>query len=378
MKIIPLLLFIFYCEGVLAQKPDSIRLKDKHLLPLINKDSSGPNLEEQYIIAELEKVQYAKENENLKETALQKELENQRLKTNSLEQRLFAEQLKIEAERKQAQAARQQESQQNQIKQLKISQLSQQVTLQDRTRNFLVALVGLLLLLVGASLWYNRRLFRKNREIKEALLKGQKIERRRVAADLHDNLGGMMSAIRLTIEAMDASKLSKKEKEVYQSVLGMTREAYNEVRLLSHNLQPEELEKFGLSQAIQRLVNKLNNSQKIHFSALVNQLQELNKELEFNLYSICLELANNIIKHSGATEASFEFITKGTQLQLFVTDNGKGFIQNNTSDGMGMQNIQERTNQMGGTLKIHSEPGEGTMFRVIVPITPPIHVSRQI
>lgn len=357
------------CAGELfAQKPDSTLLKGKHLLPLINKDSVGPNLEEQYIIAELEKVQYANENENLKETALQKELENQRLKTASLEQKLLAEQLKIEVERKQAQATRQQESQQNQIKQLEIRQLSQQVTLQDRTRNFLVALVGLLLLLVGASLWYNRRLFRKNREIKEALLKGQKIERRRVAADLHDNLGGMMSAIRLTIEAMDASKLSKKEKEVYQSVLGMTRDAYNEVRLLSHNLQPEELEKFGLSQALQRLVNKLNHSHKIHFSLIINPLQQLNKELEFNLYSICLELANNIVKHSGATEASFEFAPKGTQLQLFVTDNGKGFIQNNTSDGMGMRNIQERTEQMGGALKIHSEPGEGTMFRFIIPI----------
>lgn len=368
MKIVSLLLFMVCAGELFAQKPDSTRLKGKHLLPLINKDSSGPNLEEQYIIAELEKVQYANENENLKETALQKELENQRLKTASLEQKLLAEQLKTEVERKQAQATRQQESQQNQIKQLEIRQLSQQVTLQDRTRNFLVALVGLLLLLVGASLWYNRRLFRKNREIKEALLKGQKIERRRVAADLHDNLGGMMSAIRLTIEAMDASKLSKKEKEVYQSVLGMTRDAYNEVRLLSHNLQPEELEKFGLSQALQRLVNKLNNSHKIHFSLIINHLQQLNKELEFNLYSICLELANNIVKHSGATEASFEFAPKGTQLQLFVTDNGKGFIQNNTSDGMGMRNIQERTEQMGGALKIHSEPGEGTMFRFIIPI----------
>lgn len=369
MKIVSLLLFIFCVGELFAQKPDSTQLKGKHLLPLLNKDSVGPNLEEQYIIAELEKVQYANENENLKETALQKELENQRLKTASLEQRLLAERLKTEAERKQDQAIRKQASQQNQIKQLEIRQLNQQVLLQDRTRNFLVALVGLLLLLVGASFWYNRRLFRKNREIEEALLKGQKIERRRVAADLHDNLGGMMSAIRLTIEAMDVSKLSKKEKEVYQSVLYMTREAYNEVRLLSHNLQPEELEKFGLPEALQRLMHKLNNSQKIHFSVVVSHLQKLNKELEFNLYSICLELANNIVKHSGATEASFEFVTKGTELQLFVTDNGKGFIQNNTSDGMGMRNIQERTNQMAGKLKIHSEPGEGTMFRFIIPFT---------
>ncbi|MCY7359143.1 MAG: histidine kinase [Rudanella sp.] len=242
-------------------------------------------------------------------------------------------------------------------------------------------------LLLGWAVWgltayRSRELKRKNQalqekvhaleEIKDALLNGQKIERRRVAADLHDNLGGMMSAIRLTIEAMDAATFSPKEHEVYQNVLGMTRQAYNEIRLLSHNLQPDELEKFGLAQALQRLMNKLNSSQQIQFSLSITPAERLHKELEFNLYSICLELANNIIKHSQATEASFEFAAKNGHLQLLVTDNGKGFIHNNTSDGMGMRNIQERTEQMGGTLKIHSRPGEGTMFQFMIPLILPV------
>ena len=235
--------------------------------------------------------------------------------------------------------------------------------------------------------WRSRGLQRKNQalqekvkaleEIKDALLQGQKIERRRVAADLHDNLGGMMSAIRLTIEAMDHAKFNPKEKEVYQNVLSMTRQAYNEVRLLSHNLQPEELEKFGLTEALQRLIDKLNYSQRIFFSLIMNPLGKLSKEMEFNLYSISLELSSNIIKHSGATEASFEFMNKQDRLEVFVTDNGKGFIANNTSDGMGMRNIQERTEQMGGTLKIHSEPDEGTMFQFSIPLSPLAHASRQ-
>lgn len=244
-------------------------------------------------------------------------------------------------------------------------------------------------LLGGYAIWSfvayrSRELKRKNQaleekvrvleEIKDALLKGQKIERRRVAADLHDNLGGMMSAIRLSIEAIDTTELSQKEKTVYQNVLAMTQQAYNEVRLLSHNLQPAELEQFGLIEALQRLINKLNDSQLIRFSLIGNSLARLSKELEFNLYSICLELANNIVKHAGATEASFEFVTQDNQLQLFVTDNGKGFIANNTSDGMGMRNIEERTQQMGGTLKIHSQPGEGTLFQFIIPL---IHASGQ-
>jgi signal transduction histidine kinase len=202
----------------------------------------------------------------------------------------------------------------------------------------------------------------------------QGAERRRVAADLHDNLGGMMSAIRLSIEAMDASELSQKEKAVYENVLTMTRQAYNDVRLLAHNLQPEELEKFGLPEALQRLVNKLNDSQTIRFSLTMNTLGRLNKELEFTLYSICLELANNIVKHSQATEASFEFVDGGQHFQLLVTDNGKGFIQHNTSDGMGMKNIQERTVQMEGTLKVHSRPGEGMLVQFMIPLRSSTHV----
>jgi signal transduction histidine kinase len=181
----------------------------------------------------------------------------------------------------------------------------------------------------------------------------------------------MISAIRLSIEAMDASAFSQKEQQVYQNVLTMTRQAYNDVRLLAHNLQPEELEKFGLVEALQRLMNKLNDSQLIRFSLLMNKLERLPKELEFNLYSICLELANNIVKHSGATEASFEFVPKSDQFQLLITDNGKGFIKNNTSDGMGMRTIQERTDQMGGVLKIHSRPGEGTLIQLTIPFTSP-------
>ena len=218
---------------------------------------------------------------------------------------------------------------------------------------------------------------RLNEEVRSAHTDGQGAERKRIAYDLHDNLGGMVSAIRLTIEAMDASTFSQKEHEVYQHVLGMTRQAYNEIRLLSHNLQPDELEKFGLAQALQRLMAKLNNSQSIQFSLSMPPADRLAKDLEFNLYSICMELANNIIKHSQATEASFEFILRNGQMQVLVSDNGQGFIHNNTSDGMGMRTVQERTEQMGGTLNIHSRPGEGTLFEFSIPLSRPTHVSAQ-
>ncbi len=378
-----LLLFIGLAVGnpfsLLAQKAYSDSLKKANSYNFVYKDSAQlKNIEDQYIIAELEKIQYAAYTKNLEQDALQKALENQRLKTKSLEQKLLTEQVKAEAERKQAQSARRQDAQRNKITQLEFRQLSQQVVLQNRTRNFWVALMGMSVVLVLVALWYNRRLLRKNREILEAMLIGQKTERRRVAADLHDNLGALISGIRLTIEAMDASGFNQKEKDIVQNVLGMTREAYNEVRLLSHNLQPAELEQFGLSVALHRLINKLNDSQQIKFSLAMNNLGQLTKELDFNLYSICLELANNIVKHSGATESIFEFITQDNRLQVLVSDNGKGFIVNNTSDGMGMRNVEERTQQMGGTFRLHSRPDEGTLFQFSIPLNPLTHASTQI
>ncbi|MFN8354236.1 MAG: sensor histidine kinase [Spirosomataceae bacterium] len=365
MRGIFLLMVFLWNTECLAQRPDSL---PRLLLLWAERDTSLTKLETQYTLAELEKIQYAKDNAELQQKTLQKELENQKLKTYSLQQRLLNEYLKSETEHKQTEALRKQVSQSQRIRQLQVQQLNQQVILQDRTRNFLVATVALLVLLIGASLWYNRKLFRKNKEIQDALLKGQTIERRRVAADLHDNLGGMMSAIQYSIEAMDTSELSPKEKEVYQSVLTMTQDAYKEIRLLSHNLQPDELERFGLLEALRRLVNKLNKSQKVYFELKNYQpLPKLPKELEFNLYSICLELSSNIMKHSGATEAVMEVSYKNAKVQLLVVDNGKGYIPNNTSDGMGMRTIQERVQQLGGTLKIQSEPDEGTLFRVSVP-----------
>lgn len=365
--------------SLLAQKAYSDSAKRADGYNLIYDDSSRiKNIEDKYIIAELEKIQYAAYTKSLEQDALKKELENQRLKTKSLEQKLVTEQLKADVERKQAQFDRRQHAQWNKITQLEFRQLSQQVVLQNRTRNFLLILMVMLVGLVLVALWYNRRLLRKNREILEATVIGQKTERRRVAADLHDNLGALISGIRLTIEAMDASGFNQKEKDIVQNVLGMTREAYNEVRLLSHNLQPAELEKFGLSTALHRLINKLNDSQPIKFSLAMNNLGQLNKELDFNLYSICLELANNIVKHSGATESTFEFIAQDNRLRVLVSDNGKGFSIKNTSDGIGMRNIEERIGLMGGTFRLHTRPSEGMLFQFSIPLSPLTHVSTQI
>ena len=183
MKLVVMGLLWVWAAAVVAQKTDTTRKVSQNLL-LFPKDTSNANLEDKYILSELEKFQYTTYSENLKEETLQKIVENQKLKTTSLEQKLVTEQLKAEAQRKQAEANRRQEDtrrkqevQNQQIKQLKINQLNQEVALQNRTRNSLFVGVMLLALLGLSLLWSNRQLKNRNKSIQtlsaENLLKEQ-------------------------------------------------------------------------------------------------------------------------------------------------------------------------------------------------------------
>ena len=213
----------------------------------------------------------------------------------------------------------------------------------------------------------NDQLRAKNREIEEALLKGQTLERKRMAADLHDSLGGLLSAIKMSLSALNPTHMADREQQIYHNLLNMTKEAFAEIRYLSHNLQPDELEKQGLSEALTRLVNKLNLSQKTTFSLDITALPRLGKIAEFNLYSICIELCSNIIRHSEATEADILFRRFKSELNMIVKDNGCGM---NPADatGMGLRNIQARMDLIKGRYEVHSGAGEGTTFIFILPM----------
>jgi signal transduction histidine kinase len=201
-------------------------------------------------------------------------------------------------------------------------------------------------------------------EIKEAMLKGQTIERKRVAAELHDNLGSLFSAIQLSLEVVDASHLTKKEQFIFKNVQNQLEDAYREVRLLSHNLQPAELEKEGLERALIRLAEKINLTCKIKISVDLENLVPLSKEVEFNLYSICLELTNNILKHSEGSKASISFVqVANNQLLMIIKDNGRG-IDLHDKKGFGLQNIEHRLEQIGGEMNMKFD--DGTVYEILI------------
>lgn len=262
------------------------------------------------------------------------------------------------------------QTEQNKLKitALENENLKNDVEKQSTLRLFGSAFILLLLIIVGNVVYSNRKLKAKNKEISEAMLKGQTIERKRVAADLHDNLGSTLSALWLSIDTIDKSKMDEDEKEIHQNLRTNLEKAYNDVRLLSHNLLPEELDKQGLVQTLQGFVRQINKNSKIRFELKISEnFGRVANKIEFELYSICLELVNNIIKHSKATGAKIELSRTKSQIKLLVSDNGIGTFKND-SDGKGMKNVKARVESLNGEWKIQNIENQGVISEVLIPV----------
>lgn len=292
------------------------------------------------------------------------------------------QQLKIEAER-------QKHEQEKLHKQIKLNELASKLRLEQQKRSSLGLIMGLVSILGVLAIIYsfvlqkkNKQLQLKNREIQDALLKGQTIERKRVASELHDSVGSLLSAVRVSLLTLDREKLPNQDQKVYRQIQQMVEDACREVRLISHNLLPEELEKFGLEKALEKMIERLNFSTKIEFTLNTKGLKEvlLDKNTSFHLYSICLELINNILKHAEATDGVITFRQSNNTLELFVRDNGKGIdynVREAQLKGKGLAIVEERVEAMGGLIVISSNAGNGTLTHISIPIIQPVYAASQ-
>ncbi len=213
----------------------------------------------------------------------------------------------------------------------------------------------------------NKELQTKNEEIEHALLKGQTLERKRVAEELHDNLSAKISGIRMRMEAIKPIFNTDKEEKIYQSSVNAMAEVYTDVRLISHNLLPAELETKGLALATQNLVNELNTAGKTEFvfENLINE-KRFSSKIEYELFSIILELSNNIMKHSKAKNAEIKALELPGYLQITVTDNGIGVDIDYIKKGMGFANLYSRVDSLKGN--INFENNNGLKIDIKVPI----------
>jgi signal transduction histidine kinase len=290
--------------------------------------------------------------------------------TSALKHQLETQQLKAAANQKQA-------IQQATIKQLKIDQLRLGLSAQKRLRNFLI--IGLLIIssLGLLLLYYSLRIKRtnvalraKNREIEIALIKGQTIERKRVATELHDQVSSLLGATKMTFQTIDTDILSPRNRKLYESSLNLLNDAVTQVQQLSRNLIPEQLLQQDLPTSLKSLVNKLNLVGKTTFSLSYEPVDKLplSQEVKFNLYVMCLELCTNILRHAQAQEAHIKLTCHDNWLAVQIDDDGIG-INDPTEAGMGLYNIRERAETIGAEFWLESNEDHGTKASIRVPHT---------
>ncbi len=203
----------------------------------------------------------------------------------------------------------------------------------------------------------------------EAVLKGEEQERTRLAKDLHDGLGGMLSGIKYTLNNMKGNLIMTEENALaFGRSIDMLDSSIREMRRVAHNMMPEALVKFGLDTALRDFCNDITKS-----GALQVQYQSFRLEgIEFEqtksvtIYRIVQELLNNTMKHASAKNALVQLSYNDTVLTITVEDDGKGFdvavLQQ--SKGIGWSNIQNRVEFLKGKWDVDSQPGKGTSVNI--------------
>ena len=200
------------------------------------------------------------------------------------------------------------------------------------------------------------------------LLKGQEDERSRMAKDLHDGLGGMLSGVKLQLGAMKGNLVLTEENGVlFNNALNKLDESISEMRRVAHNMMPEALVRLGLEQALQDYCSSINPSGPLVINTGFYGLdQKMEAATAVTVYRIVQELVNNAVKHSGATEILVQVMRRNQSLNITVEDNGKGFDtaawqQQNTS---GFQSVQSRVDYLRGRMDMKSAPGQGTSIYI--------------
>lgn len=194
-------------------------------------------------------------------------------------------------------------------------------------------------------------------------------ERARIAADLHDDLGPLLSAVKMKINSFE---LNQKDDQVE---IGKTNEHIDDilkrVREISFDLMPNSLLRKGLYMAIKEFIGYLNNSSGIHFIFSSKTDIKLSEQRSINIYRIIQEIVHNAIKHSRATELKIKLETIKNKLVLSIADDGIGFDYNKESKntiGFGLRSLLSRTQIMGGQMFLESQKGKGTTYTFEIPL----------
>jgi signal transduction histidine kinase/streptogramin lyase len=245
---------------------------------------------------------------------------------------------------------------------------------------FLVlAICALAALAYGFYRWRIRQL-RRTHAAREAfarqLIESQENDRRRIAAELHDSLGQSLVLIKnwALLGLRDAGAREGPTRANLGEISTTASSAINEVREIAYNLGPYQLERLGLSTSIAEMIERVATSSPIRFTVEIDPLDNLfPRQAEINVFRIVQEAVNNIVKHSGATEASLVIKSDAARVTLSIRDDGRGFGPGAEGDGgagqrgFGLLGLRERVRLLRGKIDVESAPGRGTNIHITLP-----------
>lgn len=263
----------------------------------------------------------------------------------------------------------------------------QQIALQQSElskKNYIIIGIGgisLLGILLGVSSYRRYRLMQQGKLQKaimreqelatEAVIAAEEKERTRIAGDLHDGVGQLMSAARmnLSIAAQELNFEDEEQRAAFDKALSLVDDSCREVRSVSHNIMPNALLKTGLASAIRDFLHKID-----HRALEVNLYSDgMNERLPVNtetiLYRVIQECVNNVIKHSAANTLDITLIKDEQEISVTIEDNGKGFSLSDTNEnnGIGLANMRTRIHYLKGNIEWDSAPGKGTVVTITIP-----------
>ena len=218
--------------------------------------------------------------------------------------------------------------------------------------------------------------FLKEQELSiiNAMVGGQEKERKRIAEDLHDNLGSVLATLKLHFENLKINREKKKinQEELFDKTESLIDQAYLKVRSIAHAKNAGVIANQALLIALQIMAEKISLADKIKIEVVHFGLNErLENSLEITIFRIIQELITNIIKHADAKNATINISLYDKNLNIIIEDDGKGFDINKVDlkEGMGISSIKTRVKHLNGTFNIDATPGKGSSIILDIPIT---------
>lgn len=206
------------------------------------------------------------------------------------------------------------------------------------------------------------------KQMLDATIQSQEVERKRIASNLHDSLGAQLSTIRLFMLMQGEDK--KELKEFADESAEMLLESIQEVREIAQDLLPGALKYGGLVSACQQFFNSIEKSTPMQLNAQFNgEVIRISEKNELSIFRVIQELINNTLKHAGASVIDVELNYQDSKLMINYKDNGVGLPENVNNQGLGLYNVESRIQSLKGEYMVNNNPGKGVEFMIEIPLT---------